>query len=452
MKRVCLVAGIAAVIVVAGLLGFVNKGNENMSIHAVAVDNVAYLPEHFTWNTDAMNVHIWPYSANTVITGLAPSHLNLPNLHLDLPSEGPTGLPVGAVANNAFSMRANVVMLTIPHTIETLGNNSFRNNGLTDIIIPSTVRRLVSSTFQNTTAVNLSFDPGSMDMWNASVFSGTPLETITIVPSEHYRVENNSLLRNSDNFLVLGSRNLHIPSSAVGVGMSAFSSRGLSGEIVIPSNIRFIEDSAFFVLSGGPVTTIRIQSNLETPITSGTFGPLIREIIFEEGVTSIPTMQNLVQNSQTRFQRVVIPSTVTTMPILRMAIIFGMHMTVESWMDMGGTIIYENGYEYVDIWGERGRAFEQPSTPFEHNPNLTIYTPHASRPEGWPEGFNSDGSGGYVPVVWGYPFITSSTTGQGTISVADDLPMYAITLGDTRTLTAIPADGWQFVEWQINQD
>jgi len=384
---------------------------------AATVENVAYLTEHFTWNTGRTSIIVTLHEPYTICTGLAPEFVGLPNLHVNVPAFGPTGLPTSAVGGMS-------------------SDNNFRNMpNIIKVTMPDTVTCIMYSAFMNASIATMPDFPTGITIFQG--FEGNPFITNDFVLPSQFTQIGYHAFRNS------GLTSFNIPSTVTRIRNAAFMDNQLTS-ISIPDTVTNIGSSAF---TNNQLESIRIPGGATIGAQAFDNNPF-REIIFGHGITNF---LGLTFEDLGTLERIVIPSTLTAnLPAsVRTATIWGMIMTVEDAISMGGEIVTEGDYEYIELWGQRGRLTGGEG-PFAGNPNLTIYTAHRSRPANWAEDFNVNGSGGFVPVAWGYATVDVDTVGQGVISVANELPMHGMESGDTRTLKAEPSEGWQFVRWDIN--
>ena len=259
------------------------------------VQNTADQAAHFTHTTTAGAV---------TITGLASSHQNLLGLHVNIPSTI-GGNPVRAIGDSAFTV-AHVVQITMPDTLTTIGHAVLGlNRMITNIVIPNSVNSIHHSAFSQLPGLTSVTLPTGLPIdFTAQAFQYSPITTINFAGSATFRIENNSLVRNSDNTLVMGAANLHIPSTATSIGASAFSERqGPISSLTIPNNITSIGSSAFrgnkiesIVLPTENVSSGAFWSNQISSIIISTPVPnFIQElgwIFMDNPVTSI-TVNNL---------------------------------------------------------------------------------------------------------------------------------------------------------------
>ena len=82
------------------------------------------------------------------------------------------GLPVTAIANNAFSSAVNMTSILLPNSIKTIGNNAFANSGLTSINIPNNVTSIGTSAFSGCAGLTNVTIPESVTSIGSSAFSG----------------------------------------------------------------------------------------------------------------------------------------------------------------------------------------------------------------------------------------------------------------------------------------
>jgi hypothetical protein len=87
------------------------------------------------------------------------------------------GEPVVMIGENAFRNKG-LTGVIIPNSVEGIGDNAFRDNFLTDVYIPDSVQGLGTRSFRNNRLESIRF--GSVGWVGVEVFYGNPLTMITI--------------------------------------------------------------------------------------------------------------------------------------------------------------------------------------------------------------------------------------------------------------------------------
>jgi len=514
MKKFCIVLGIIFLAGLSVCVSVFGTSERNLSgqtaIDAAAmpvVESTAHLPEHFTWNTNALNIGGISHQIGAVVTGLAPSHFDLPNLHVNIPSNN-AGIAVTAIGNDAFQARRNVVMATIPNVILAIGNNAFTSSDLasvnlseglvfigsmaflaaelTSVIIPNTVTSMGSWAFSHNWLTEVVL-PDNLSVLSNGVFANNNLtqiqipDSVTVIEQTAFGWANvwswgksrsgtnnftqmpiipshitvftgfngNPFLNDSfvipAQFDTIGSgafnasniTNIEIPNTITTIASGAFMNNQITS-LTIPNSVTTIGASAF---TNNQITSLTIPNSVTTIGYNAFMNNPLTEMIFEHGIDDISEI-----HFPTSLERVVLPSTIENLSAMQLATVpaFMMTMTVEDWLRNGAELIGIDGYIYVDLWGNLGRVFEQGI--FGDNPNLVVYTAHPNLPDSWSEQFNLGTS---EIVVWGYRSMTPIIIGQGEITVADNLPLHDLNMGDMRQLTAMPSTGFEFVRWDI---
>ena len=134
-------------------------------------------------------------------------------------------MPVSRLKEGAFRGKG-LTSVTIPETLEYIGNYAFENNQLTNVTIPGNVSRIGNFAFSN-----------------------NRLTSITI-PNSVTVIGNNAFERNAPTNIILGN-------SIKYIGDNAFSHHRASA-IVIPENVVFIGGGAFRPNSPNSLTNITI--------------------------------------------------------------------------------------------------------------------------------------------------------------------------------------------------
>jgi hypothetical protein len=83
------------------------------------------------------------------------------------------------ICTSAFSGQTEIIGITLPNTLEIIGNSAFKNSGLTSITIPSSVTTIGSSAFYNTKLTTVTI-PSSITRIEDSTFQNSLIGTVTL--------------------------------------------------------------------------------------------------------------------------------------------------------------------------------------------------------------------------------------------------------------------------------
>lgn len=188
---------------------------------------------------------------------------NLKNI--DIPSY------VTSIGNYAFSHCYVLESISIPSNVSYLGENCFEDDillnevtfyddsklteissncfalcsSLKSIYLPKSVKKIASHSFfydDNLASVSM-YDVEEIE---AGCFDGCEsLSTMSLIDNNSYVYENNCLLDTEKKILYFGNSNSIFPSSLEVISDNAFAYQNIE-EIVIPSNVKRIEDMAFY--------------------------------------------------------------------------------------------------------------------------------------------------------------------------------------------------------------
>ncbi len=214
--------------------------------------------------------------------------------------------PVVEIAREAFAGCSEITDIVIPDSINIIGNGAFvACTNLRSVVLPKYLKELSGSLFQNCYKLESVNIPDYVTTIKGNVFFGCkslkelhiPAKVTSILPAFHYcselsvtvdeentvyKVDNNCIIRKSDNKLMYGLANCVIPDYVTEIYEPAFHGSGVK-EIVLPSRLREIGVSAFM-------------------------SSLVEKVIIEEGITSIGVSAFLYCN---KLKSLHIPSTVT---------------------------------------------------------------------------------------------------------------------------------------------
>jgi len=281
-------------------------------------------------------------------------------VNIVIPAEH-NGLPVIAISNYGFQVYSNLISITIPDSVTSIGHGAFRNCfNLTSITISDSVTSIGNSAFEGCTSLTSITIPNSVTSIGDWVFSGcTSLTNITIPNSVTSIGEatfsnctnltvinvdiNNTVFSSEDGVLYnynkstlisvpagisgsfsisnsvtsigdwafLGCRSLTsitIPDSVTSIGWAAFANCTSLTNITIPDSVTSIGDYAF----GGctSLTSITIPNSVTT-IGSSTFNGCtsLTSITIPDSVTSIGIR---AFSDCTSLTSITIPNSVTT--------------------------------------------------------------------------------------------------------------------------------------------
>ncbi|MCL2586846.1 MAG: leucine-rich repeat protein [Firmicutes bacterium] len=248
MKKIVLLAGLILVIgalLVSGVAvsDTANSRAQGSGMQQLGLPRPIYIvdqPEYFTYEQSGLYA---------TITGLDTAALSQSiniedyNLYLDIPSTIsalPT-LTVNNIANMAFrgdsaANRGNIIGVTLPNTIHTVGSQAFANNIIETLYIPDSVTALGGLAFMHNNLTHIDI-PGSVTNFGVDMFLNNRLtsvnigEGVTQIPQQTF----------ANNFLP----SIVIPSTVTNIGVGAFMNNDLAS-IIIPDGVTMINNSAFF--------------------------------------------------------------------------------------------------------------------------------------------------------------------------------------------------------------
>ena len=159
----------------------------------------------------------------------------------------------GGSSNTGYSLYINdinVVDLTIPNTITSLGDYAFEKcSGLRSVVIPSSVISIGRRTFnkcknlssftigENVTTIGNDAFSGCSELTNIMVHNGNP--------KYDSRNNCNAIIETTANKLILGCKNTTIPNTITSIGEFAFDNCTSLASITIPNSVNEIEYGAF---------------------------------------------------------------------------------------------------------------------------------------------------------------------------------------------------------------
>ena len=226
-------------------------------------------------------------------TFLITKYINNDILDVVIPSDI-NGKKVVAIGNDAFR-NLGLTNIVIPNSITNIGISAFRQNKLTSVTIPNSVTSIGSCAFENNQLTSVTI-PNSVTSIGDYAFENNQLTSVTI-PNSVTSIGKGAF---SNNKLT----NIIIPSSVTSIGDSAFSSNQLTS-VTIPTSVTSIGNNEFY---GNKLTSVTIPNSV-TSIGNDAFGEnQLTSVTIPNSVTSIGNGA-FVENQLTS---VTIPNSVTS--------------------------------------------------------------------------------------------------------------------------------------------
>ena len=177
---------------------------------------------------------ITKYINNDILDVVIPSNIN--------------GKQVVAIGNDAFR-NLGLTNIVIPNSITNIGISAFRENYLTSVTIPNSVTSIGDSAFYDNKLTSVTI-PNSVTSIGSSAFYGNKLTSVTIPNSVtsigSSAFENNQLT------------SITIPDSVTSIGNWAFENNQLTS-VTIPSSVTSIGD---FTFSHNQLTSVTIPTSV----------------------------------------------------------------------------------------------------------------------------------------------------------------------------------------------
>lgn len=149
-------------------------------------------------------------------------------------------VPVGEITNRAFSYLTQLLTITLPNTIEVIGEDAFENcSNLTEIILPNKLKKIEDRAFIGCSSLSSIILPDSLlEIGSAAFASCTGLTSITLP-------ENLNSLGGVAFRYCINLQSVYIPESLTSIGTATFNGCSSLTEISLPNSIKEIGDSAF---------------------------------------------------------------------------------------------------------------------------------------------------------------------------------------------------------------
>jgi len=165
--------------------------------------------------------------------------------------------------NNVTTL-TNVKFESGGKNIASIGSGAFANTRISSIIIPANVERIYGNAFRNIRTLTTVHIPDGITRIAQGAFANNPaLVNLTFDNSEAYRLVGNTVIRNSDDTAIVGTRKSVLSSCVTNIASETFSGMGLVGVISIPNSIVNIGWGAFANNQGITDFVIEDGSNLE---------------------------------------------------------------------------------------------------------------------------------------------------------------------------------------------
>ena len=142
---------------------------------------------------------------------------------------------------------ADLKTINIPDSVTTIGVQAFQGSSLESIVIPNSVEIINAYAFANTKLKNITIGSGLRTIGEFAFNDTRSLETVTINPNNPYydsRNNSNAIIETSTNKLIQGSSNTIIPNTVATIDDQAFKFLDISS-LTIPSSVTKINPNIF---------------------------------------------------------------------------------------------------------------------------------------------------------------------------------------------------------------
>ncbi len=158
---------------------------------------------------------------------------------------------ITVIGDDAFALCKNLTNIEIPESVTSIGWGAFRLcSSLTDIIIPESVTSIGIEAFiccESLTSINIPYSVTSIGEF--AFESCNILSEITVDernPKYDSRNNCNAIIETESNTLIQGCNTTVIPYSVTSIGRYAFWGLDSLTEIMIPDNVTYIDNDAFY--------------------------------------------------------------------------------------------------------------------------------------------------------------------------------------------------------------
>ncbi|MGI6008917.1 MAG: leucine-rich repeat protein [Methanomethylophilus sp.] len=210
---------------------------------------------------------------------------------------------VTSVAMEGFSSRSSIVSVTLPDTLESIGDGAFYECGsLESVAIPDSVETIGINAFQFCTSMASLYIGSSVETIGDFAFSNcTSLTSVTVPDSVTYIGEEAFSYCSALKHITLGS-------SVETIGFGAFALCTSLKSVVIPDSVTLIDQEAFEACTS--LESVTIGSSVET-IAADAFAACT-SLTFVAVPPSVTTIENEAFAECSALTEIAIPSTVTT--------------------------------------------------------------------------------------------------------------------------------------------
>ena len=195
------------------------------------------------------------------------------------------GRNITSIENNVFMNLTNLTSVNIPNTVSRIGNNAFKNSGLTSITIPDRVTTIGNMAFYNNTSLRSAIIGNGVTSIGDMAFANTGLTSITI-PNRVTTIGGMAFYNNTS------LRSAIIGDGVTTIGGMAFYGNTALTTVTIGTGVTTIRGDAFRHTSLEVVNmnAINWSTNHEWNSTWGVFSGLtsLRTVNFGNQVRYIP--------------------------------------------------------------------------------------------------------------------------------------------------------------------
>lgn len=195
------------------------KSTTGWSGHSSIITEIPYSYYNFTFNTTNMTATLTGTAENL---RLEKRSLNIPETYYDYDTTEKE-YTIISIGDRAFSGYDTLTSITLPNTLNNIGEYAFRSSHLSNITIPASVANIGNNPF----------------------ISCSYLETISVNSGNtNYSNQSNTLYDKVNKQVITGLSNSTIPSDCITIGNSAFYATNISN-LAFPNTVKIIQADAF---------------------------------------------------------------------------------------------------------------------------------------------------------------------------------------------------------------